>query len=68
MCPPASFESAARSGAPTGDGPEAVRVWLLDGFRVAVGSKTIETSAWRLRKTASLVKLLALARGNRLHR
>jgi DNA-binding SARP family transcriptional activator len=48
--------------------PEAVRIWLLGGFRVSVGTRTIEESAWRLRKTANLVKLLALARGHRLHR
>ena len=41
---------------------------LLGGFRVLVGSRTIDEGAWRLRKTASLVKLLALAPGHRLHR
>src|SRR5215217_4801944 len=48
--------------------PQAVRVWLLGGLRVSVGSKTIEEGAWRLRKAAALVKLLALAPGHRLHR
>src|SRR5829696_7402808 len=48
--------------------PEAVRIRLLGGFRVSVGTRTIEEGAWRLRKAASLVKLLALARGHRLHR
>jgi DNA-binding SARP family transcriptional activator len=48
--------------------PEVVRVWLLGGFRVSVGSRTIEASGWRLRKAMNLVKLLALARGHRLHR
>ena len=47
---------------------EALRVWLLGGFRVSVGIRTIEENEWRLRKAASLVKLLALAAGNRLHR
>jgi len=42
---------------------------MLGGFRVSVGSKrAIEQSAWRLRKAASLVKVLALAPGHRLHR
>jgi predicted ATPase/DNA-binding SARP family transcriptional activator/DNA-binding CsgD family transcriptional regulator len=50
------------------DGVEAVRVWLLGGFRVSVGSRTIEASGWRLKKAAGLVKLLALAPGHRLHR
>src|SRR5215212_7343654 len=48
--------------------PEAVRVWLLGGFWVSVGSKTIEQDQWRLRKAASLVKLLAVAPGHRIHR
>jgi len=57
-----------RSGVPTDERPEAVRVWLLGGFRVAVGSRAIEDGQWRLRKAAALVKLLSLARGHRLHR
>jgi hypothetical protein len=48
--------------------PEVVRVWLLGGFRLSVGSRTIGQDAWRLRKAASLMKLLALAPGHRLHR
>jgi predicted ATPase/DNA-binding SARP family transcriptional activator/DNA-binding CsgD family transcriptional regulator len=47
---------------------EAVRVWLLGGFWVSVGSRTIEQDQWRLRKAASLVKLLAIAPGHRIHR
>src|SRR5829696_5221065 len=47
---------------------EAVRIRLLGGFEVSVGARTIEEDAWRLRKAASLVKILALAAGNRLHR
>jgi hypothetical protein len=38
---------------------EVVRVWLLDIFRVSVGSKTIEDKGWSLRKAAGLVKLLS---------
>jgi predicted ATPase/DNA-binding SARP family transcriptional activator/DNA-binding CsgD family transcriptional regulator len=45
-----------------------VRISLLGGFRVSVGSKTIDEGHWRLRKPAALVKLLALAPGHRLHR
>ena len=44
-----------------------MRIWLLGGFRISVGSQAIEQHQWRLRKTASLVKLLALA-PNHLHR
>src|SRR5215213_10323271 len=57
---PVSFEGVKR--------PEAVRVWLLGGFRVSVGSRTIIQGAWHLRKAAALVKLLALAPGHRMHR
>src|SRR5215212_6475679 len=53
---------------PTGKKPEAVRVWLLGGFRVSVGPRAITQDAWRLRKAAALVKLLALAPRHRLHR
>lgn len=45
-----------------------MRVWLLGRFEVRVGSRTIREDGWRLRKAASLVKLLALAPGHRLHR
>src|ERR687889_1990204 len=54
--------------APTGEKRKAVRIWLLGRFRVSVGSTTIPQDAWRLRKAAALVKLLALAPGHRLHR
>jgi hypothetical protein len=49
--------------------PQDVRVWMLGGFRISVGpDRTIEGGEWRLRKAASLVMLLALAPGHRLHR
>jgi len=54
--------------ASTGARPEPVRVWLLGGFKVSVGSRAVESGSWRLRKAETLVKLLALARGHRLHR
>src|ERR687889_604636 len=60
MSSPASVEGVRRS--------EAVRIWMLGGFRISVGSRTITQDAWRLRKAAALVKLLALAPGHRLHR
>lgn len=68
MCPSAGSEATMRSGVSTEERPEAVRVWLLGGFRVAVGSRAIEDGQWRLRKAAALVKLLSLAQGHRLHR
>jgi DNA-binding SARP family transcriptional activator len=47
---------------------QAVGVRLLGGFWVMVGTRTIEEDAWRLRKAAGLVKLLALAPNHRLQR
>lgn len=46
----------------------ALRIWLLGGFRVRVGAREIDPAVWRLRKARSLVKLLALASGHRVHR
>jgi predicted ATPase/DNA-binding SARP family transcriptional activator/DNA-binding CsgD family transcriptional regulator len=48
--------------------PEVVRVRLLGGFRVWVGSRAIREDRWRSRKAAGLIKLLALAPGHRLRR
>jgi predicted ATPase/DNA-binding SARP family transcriptional activator len=41
---------------------------LLGGFEVEIRARPIALSAWRLRKSADLVKLLALAPGHRLTR
>jgi DNA-binding SARP family transcriptional activator len=48
--------------------PEVVRVRLLGGLRVSVGSRVIREDRWRSRKAAGLIKLLALAPGHRLRR
>ena len=64
LCPPTRSEYEA----PAGERAEVVRVWLLGGFRVSVGSRVIEDKRWRLEKAATLVKLLALSPGHRLHR
>jgi DNA-binding SARP family transcriptional activator len=40
----------------------------LGGLRVHVGARVIGETGWRLRKAKSLLKLLALAPGHRLHR
>src|SRR3954454_7128151 len=45
-----------------------VNVTLLGGFAVAVDGAAVPDTAWRLKKARELVKLLALARGHRLHR
>jgi predicted ATPase/DNA-binding SARP family transcriptional activator len=46
----------------------ALSITLLGGFAVARGDSVVPPDAWRLRKGADLVKLLALAPGHRLHR
>jgi predicted ATPase/DNA-binding SARP family transcriptional activator len=45
-----------------------LHVRLLGGFGVSVGSRLVDEGSWRLRKAKSLVKLLALAPGHRIHR
>src|SRR5687767_13368922 len=50
------------------DGLFPVRIRLLGGFRVWVGSRAVAEGKWHLRKARSLVKLLALAPGHALHR
>jgi len=44
-----------------------MRVRVLGGFGVSVGGRALGNNAWRLRKAATLIKLLALAEGHRLH-
>src|SRR3990172_13081569 len=51
-----------------GEPSDELRIWLLGGFRVSIGQAEIDPARWRLRKTRSLIKLLALASGHRLHR
>src|SRR5829696_9646864 len=68
MTTPAGPEGRTRLESSTDERPEVVRIWLLGGFRVSVGSRTIEDKQWRLRKAAALVKLLSLAQGHGLHR
>jgi predicted ATPase/DNA-binding SARP family transcriptional activator len=68
MRPSSGSEGMTQKQAPTGKKPEIVRVWLLGGFRVSVGSRTIKDDEWRLSKAAALVKLLALSPGHHLHR
>src|SRR3954449_11790545 len=45
-----------------------VNVRLLGGFTATVDGAVVPDTAWRLKKARELVKLLALARGHRLHR
>jgi predicted ATPase/DNA-binding SARP family transcriptional activator len=45
-----------------------LRVHLLGGFRVLVADQPVPEQAWRSKRAAALVKLLALAPDHRLHR
>ena len=45
-----------------------VSLKLLGGFAASLDGTPVPESAWRLKKARELVKLLALASGNRLHR
>ena len=45
-----------------------VRIHLLGGFRVWVGSHAIDDGAWRLRKSRAVIKLLALTPQRQAHR
>jgi predicted ATPase/DNA-binding SARP family transcriptional activator len=48
--------------------PLQLRIRLLGGFDVLVGGQRVPDSAWRQRRAAALVKLLALEPSHRLHR
>lgn len=61
-----NHQFAAHSRRGSGGG-EPVRVRLLGGFRVSVGSRDVRDFEWR-RKAGSLVKILSLSRGRRMHR
>ena len=47
---------------------DILRVGMLGGFRVAVGDREVPPDAWKLKKAAVVVKLLALEPGHTLHR
>ncbi|MFJ5969505.1 BTAD domain-containing putative transcriptional regulator [Streptomyces sp. NPDC093060] len=47
---------------------DEVHIRLLGGFAVAVGDRPVAAGAWRLRKARSLLKLLCLSPGHRMHR
>ena len=46
----------------------SVEIQLLGRFEVIVDGRPVPASAWRHRRAAGLVKLLALAAGHRVHR
>ena len=53
---------------PFGRSTERVTIRLLGGFEVSVDDAVISEGCWRRRSAASLVKILALTPGHRLHR
>ena len=65
---PIAVQDILRSAAVTGRAIEDLRVQLLGGFSVSVGSRLVDDAAWYLRKAKSLLKILALAPQHRLHR
>ena len=50
------------------EAPRTLDVHLLGGFRVAIGGQTVPAAAWRRKRAAAVVKLLALEPTHRLHR
>src|SRR3954451_18700910 len=50
------------------DAKPPLHIKLFGGFQVTIGDEPIPATNWRLRKAAHLLKLLALAPGNSLHR
>jgi predicted ATPase/DNA-binding SARP family transcriptional activator len=48
--------------------PVEMRIQLLDGFSVTIGERQIRASQFRLRRSRSLIKLLALAPNHRMQR
>src|SRR5919112_4889198 len=68
MQPRRSAQQTSRTQRPPNGAPEPVRIRLLGGFSVSVGSRILEEGAWRLRKAANLVKILALSPGHRMPR
>src|SRR5215213_4150285 len=64
----AEHDQRASSTPQGGGAPETLRIWLLGSFRVSVGSRSIGEEEWHLRKAKSLLKVLAVAEGHRLHR
>jgi DNA-binding SARP family transcriptional activator len=66
---PASGSAAPRTMLSHGErAPAVVRLRLLGGFRVSVGSRANGEDRWQRRKAAALLKLLALAPSHRMHR
>ena len=51
-----------------GHPPGRLRVRLLGGFGIAVDGRPVPESAWRQRRAAAVIKLLALEPTHRLHR
>ena len=45
-----------------------VHITLLGGFAVTLDGAVVPADAWSRRHASALVKVLALARGRRLHR
>src|SRR5215207_5410277 len=60
--------SPARCAAADPTGPDSVSIIVLGGFSVIVNGVATPANGWARRSSSSLVKILALAPGHRLHR
>ncbi len=60
-----SAQSNHPGTATSGGATLTLHLYLLGGFQVSVGARTIEDADWRPRKVALLVKLLANRAANR---
>ena len=48
--------------------PDDLHIWLLGGFHAALGGRAVARDAWRRGSAMTVVKLLALTPGHRIHR
>src|SRR5215216_3955696 len=64
----ASGHPGGTAGRAPVEAPAPLDVHLLGGFRVTINGKAMPDAAWRQKRAASIVKLLALEPTHRLHR
>ena len=65
---PGSNHLGGTAGRAPVESPAPLDVHLLGGFRVAISGKALPDAAWRQKRAAAIVKLLALEPTHRLHR
>ena len=65
---PGSGYPGGTAGRAPVEAPAPLDVHLLGGFRVVINGKVLPDAAWRQKRAAAIVKILALAPSHRLHR